>query len=245
MRVEDFLKQSAGRAPAAIALAAGKRRRLTYAEFLRLADRAGGSFRAHGITAQDRVVVYMDDTLEAMIALFAIWMVGGVVVRADPRTSGGELAAVLAAAGATGLVTEARLARNAAQAMCGAPELKLLVLAGGTPGTRGETCLAFEDAIRGPALASNSDKQFDDQVIAIEAVGAEGVTLAVSHRDAVAAVIESASLSGGGVLDPRLADALATIRKGATLVVAESSGHGFAFAARSHRTDEVRDFRVA
>jgi long-chain acyl-CoA synthetase len=80
------------------------------------AARVAGSLRDLGLTAGDRVGVVMTNSPDVLVASFAIWRIGGVVMPVIPAVTAGELAhvltdsgarAVFASASTTGLVREA------------------------------------------------------------------------------------------------------------------------------------------
>src|SRR5262245_52185117 len=77
MRVESFLTDSAKRFPEKVALVAGNER-LTYAELDRRSDRLAAALARAGIARHDRVIVFMDNCWEAVVAIFAVLKAGAV-----------------------------------------------------------------------------------------------------------------------------------------------------------------------
>ena len=71
MRVEQFLRESAARSARKTALIAGKQR-LTFADVDRMSDRLAAALLSRGIARGDRVVVFMENSWEAVVAIFAI-----------------------------------------------------------------------------------------------------------------------------------------------------------------------------
>ncbi|MDC7786460.1 class I adenylate-forming enzyme family protein [Rhodoplanes sp. TEM] len=128
MRVETFLSASAARRPDKVALVAGERR-LTWRDLDRASDRLAGALAAHGIRRGDRVVVFMDNCAEAVVAIFAILKAGGVFSPIHPSTKADKLAYVLNNCRAAGLVTLGRLARVAAAALAQAPAVGTVMVA--------------------------------------------------------------------------------------------------------------------
>ena len=146
MRIEDLLRQSTKRFGAKTALIAGKTR-LTFTELDLMSDRMAAAISAHGIARGDRVLVFMDNSWEAVVSIFAILKAGAVFSPIDPSAKASGLAHVANDCHAAGLVTQSRLAAVAAGAMAEAPSLRLTVIAGcqGSPEIDG--IMRFEDAI--------------------------------------------------------------------------------------------------
>ncbi len=77
MRIEDPLRQSAGRFGSKTALIAGATR-LTYLELDRLSGRLATGLIARGLREGDRVVMVAENCAEAVVAFFACWKAGAV-----------------------------------------------------------------------------------------------------------------------------------------------------------------------
>jgi long-chain acyl-CoA synthetase len=122
VRVENFLRESARRFPGKTALACGARR-LTYREMDEAAARLAGSLRARGVARGDRVVLFLDNSPEAVIALFAVLRAGGVFSVVNPGTKLDKLAYILNNCTAKAVLTDARLQPLAEQAAKGAPSV--------------------------------------------------------------------------------------------------------------------------
>jgi long-chain acyl-CoA synthetase len=128
VRVESFLLESARRFPGKTALVAGPAR-LTYQE---LAERAA-AFAAHlsgqGIARGERVVIFLHNSPEAVIAIFGTLMAGAVFSVLNPGTKADKLAYILNHCTAKALVTEPRLAEVAHAACERAPAVASLLVA--------------------------------------------------------------------------------------------------------------------
>jgi long-chain acyl-CoA synthetase len=190
MRVERFLKDSAGRLAGKTALVAGKAR-LSFGELDKMSDRLAGMLVARGVARGDRVVVFMDNSWEAVVAIFAVLKAGAVFSPINPSTKADKLAFVLNNCRASGIVTQARLAGVAGAAMAEAPSVRLVVLAGGggAPDARG--CLRFEDAIAAtsPHLLHKTGGIALDLAMLIYTSGSTGFPKGVmmTHQNVVAA----------------------------------------------------------
>ena len=128
MRVESFLLESARRSPGKTALVAGPAR-LTYQD---LAARAAGfaaELHRRGVARGDRVVVFLHNSPEAVIAVFGTLLAGGVFSVVNPGTKADKLAYILNHCTARALITEPRLADVATSARSRVPAVAATLLA--------------------------------------------------------------------------------------------------------------------
>jgi amino acid adenylation domain-containing protein len=103
MQVESFLEQSAERFPDKTAIVCGDRR-LTYREVEERANRLAHSLIAEGIERWDRVAVYLDNSVEAVVSVFAILKAGAVFLVVNPTTKVDKLTYILDNCRARGLI---------------------------------------------------------------------------------------------------------------------------------------------
>jgi len=129
MRVEQFLRDSAQRFGDKVALVTGDAR-VTYRELDRASDRLAGALAARGIVRGDRVIVFMDNCREAVIAIFAALKAGAVFSPINPSTKADKLAYVINHCGARALITQDKLRAVASAALADAPSIALTVVAG-------------------------------------------------------------------------------------------------------------------
>ncbi len=150
MRVEHFLEGSARRHPDKVALVAGGRR-LTFAEVDGAANHLAGALVAGGVRRGDRVIVFMDNCWEAVVAIFATLKAGAVFSPINPSTKADKLAYVLGNCRPTAIVTQEKLVAVVAEALATSPSVVLTVVAGGAgmPSIRGG--VGFSDAVEEPA----------------------------------------------------------------------------------------------
>ncbi|QDU24190.1 class I adenylate-forming enzyme family protein [Urbifossiella limnaea] len=148
MRVERFLADSAARHPDKTALVVGDAR-VSFAELDATANRLAHALRARGAGRGDRVVVFLDNSVEAVAALFAVLKAGGVFSVVNPTTKADKLAYVLNNCRAAAVVTSQRLLAAAGPAVGQAPSVRATVVAGaiGEPAVRGG--VAWADALAG------------------------------------------------------------------------------------------------
>jgi len=104
MLVHHFLEQSAAEWPEKVALVCGGQR-LTYLEINLMANRLANGLREQGIRQGDRVGIYLGNTVETVIGIFAVLKAGGVFVIINPTTKLEKLLVILNNCRATGLIT--------------------------------------------------------------------------------------------------------------------------------------------
>jgi amino acid adenylation domain-containing protein len=120
VRVESFLLESARRFPGKTALVAGPAR-LSYQDLAARAAAFAAQLHKQGIVRGDRVVIFLHNSPEAVIAVFGTLLAGGVFSVVNPGTKADKLAYILNHCTAKALVTEPRLAEVAAAARERAP----------------------------------------------------------------------------------------------------------------------------
>src|SRR5512139_3540127 len=94
MQVEEFLERSARRSPDKVALVCDGRR-LTYREIDAAADRLAHGIADLGARRGDRVAVFLDNSVEAVVSIFAILKAGGVFLMVNPTTKAEKVAYIL------------------------------------------------------------------------------------------------------------------------------------------------------
>jgi long-chain acyl-CoA synthetase len=198
MRLEQFLCQSADRLGQKVAIVVGNARHF-YAELDSKSGRLAAALVEHGIKPGDRVVVFMDNSFEAVVTIFAVLKAGAVVAPVDPASDADALAFVFDDSRASAIVTQARLASAAAAAMRNVATVRLVVLAGGDGAAGGESCLSFEEVVNrtGPSPVLPPVGNDDDTALVAYASAPPGLVppASVSHREIAEAI--------GDVLPPR------------------------------------------
>lgn len=129
MRYELFLDHSAARFPDKRALIDGDRS-LTYLEWQEAADRLAASLLADGFTPRDRAIIFLENSLEAAIAVFGVLKAGGVFSVVNPSTKHAKLAFMLNNCRATAVITQEKLLSTAVQAIAEAPSVSHRVVSG-------------------------------------------------------------------------------------------------------------------
>jgi long-chain acyl-CoA synthetase len=133
MQVESFLELSAARTPEKTALVCNGRR-FTYGELETRANRLAGSLIAGGVERGDRVAIYLENSVEAVISVFAILKAGAVFLVVNPTTKVDKLRYILNNCRATGLITDRTKLGSLSDTVAGTPHLRGVWIAGGMPG---------------------------------------------------------------------------------------------------------------
>ena len=107
MLVQNFLHNSASRFPQKTALVCGARR-LSYQDIEAQANRLANALIALGVQRGARVVIYLQNTVEAVIGIFAALKAGGVFVVVNRTTKEDKLLYILNNCRASALITDAR-----------------------------------------------------------------------------------------------------------------------------------------
>jgi long-chain acyl-CoA synthetase len=133
MQVESFLELSAARSPEKTALVCNGDR-FTYAQLEVRANRLAASLTAGGVQRGDRAAIYLENSVEAVISVFAILKAGAVFVVVNPTTKADKLSYVLNNCRAAGLITDRTRLGALSNALLGSPHLQGVWVAGGVPG---------------------------------------------------------------------------------------------------------------
>ncbi len=131
MLVQDFLENSAARLPNKVALVCDELR-LTYAQIEAMANRLAQALLHQGIQRGNRVAIYLPNSVEAVVGLFAALKCGGAFVIINATTKPDKLTYILNNCRAAALVTDTRSAgpEFVAAMRKEVPSLRCLVLAG-------------------------------------------------------------------------------------------------------------------
>jgi amino acid adenylation domain-containing protein len=132
MRVEGFLENSARQFAGKTALVVDNAR-WTYAELNDRANRMAQVLRLGGVDRGDRVVMFLDNSADAVASLFATAKAGAVFSIVNATTKADKLAYILNNCRAKAVVTHGRLAAVAADAVRQAPSVTTVLVAGDAP----------------------------------------------------------------------------------------------------------------
>lgn len=116
MLVHNFLEKSASARPDKVALICGDRR-LTYGDINDQADLLAAALIRMGIQRRDRVVLFLDNSVESVIALFGVLKAGAVFIMARATMKAKKLNFILKDADARVLITHSKKAKVVQQAL--------------------------------------------------------------------------------------------------------------------------------
>lgn len=130
--VPEFLEHSAERLPDKVALVC-QTQRVTYRVLDERANRLAHHLRTAGVVRGDRVAVYADNSVDAVVAVWAILKADAVFIVVNPLTRAEKLAYILNDARATALVAEGLHAAQWIDAAGRTPHLRTVVVSGTIP----------------------------------------------------------------------------------------------------------------
>jgi acyl-CoA synthetase (AMP-forming)/AMP-acid ligase II len=175
MRLEQLLSQTAARFGHKTAIAAGRGAH-SYAELDRKSDRLAAALAERGVKRGARIAAYLDTGFAAVVSAFGAFKAGAALCPASPATGADSLARFLDQTGATGIVTETRLASRVAVALANAPAVTLVVLVGGGRSSAAGDCLSFEDVVtRIEGIAPGPAGDAADAAVVLRAAAGDGM----------------------------------------------------------------------
>jgi long-chain acyl-CoA synthetase len=157
MQLNRFLEDSARRLPDKTALLC-QGRRWSYGELNAGSERMAAWLQAQGLTHGDRVGIFLENSAEAVVAIFAALKAGAVFSVHHPGMKPARLQSVLGDSGARILITDASRAETLTGVLDALPGLERLVVIGpGSPGQAGQTpCTPWAEALDSRAAGVTS-----------------------------------------------------------------------------------------
>jgi amino acid adenylation domain-containing protein len=130
MQIDRLLEESVRRYPDKTAVVSGDER-VTYAElWRRVQSFAAGLVTDCGVTRGDRVVIELDSSIEAVVAIYGVLRAGAVFVVLHPSTRPSKTRYVLEDSGASCLVTDVRHAKTLGEVLGETHGVRAVVLRG-------------------------------------------------------------------------------------------------------------------
>lgn len=130
MLLHDSFFDTATRAPDKVALVCGAKR-YTYTDLAGSIDRLAAVLQRNRISRGERVAIFLENGVEAVIGIYAALRVGAVFMPINPQTKTDKLAYVLNDAGTSCLITHRRLAPVFRPALAAAEDVRLCGIVGG------------------------------------------------------------------------------------------------------------------
>lgn len=127
MLVHEFLEKSAEKTPEKTALIC-RDRRLTYSQIEESANRLAHALRDLGLDRHERVGIYLDPSVEAVVSIFAALKAGGVFIVINPQVKAHKASYILNDCQVKVLVSDAGHLREISGELAGCPHLKAMIL---------------------------------------------------------------------------------------------------------------------
>ncbi len=143
MRIEARLHESVKRFAGKTAAVAGGVRR-SYAELDAVSDRLAAGLLNAGVAPHDRVVLLLENGIEALISFFAIWKAGAVACPLYPSIKAEKLAGILSSVEPAAIIAHARTLPTVRAAIA-ASGSKTIVIVANAPIDLDLASLRFED----------------------------------------------------------------------------------------------------
>ena len=124
--VQQYLENAAKRLPEKTALICGNER-LSYKEINDLADLLAKALAGMGVRRQDRVAIFLDNSIESVVSLYGTLKCGGIFVMLSATMKSKKLSYILKDSGALVLVTHSTKARIVREAVSESQDLKHVI----------------------------------------------------------------------------------------------------------------------
>ena len=167
MQVEYFLEASARRLPEKVALVCGGRR-LSYSAIDRDCNKLARRLVDAGVSRGDRVAIYLENSVETVISIFATLKAGAVFMVVNPTTKADKLAFILNNSRAAALITDGRRTAVVTEIADRTPHTGIVVLARSAgdqalaDAAVGKQVLSFDDAIQSASDDSKPENRSID-----------------------------------------------------------------------------------
>ncbi|MHB1844797.1 MAG: class I adenylate-forming enzyme family protein [Deltaproteobacteria bacterium] len=133
-QLHDYLSHSAGRLPNKVALVCAGGR-YSFGELESRSNALANALVRRGVERGDRVVVFAENGVEAVLAFWAALKANAVAVLVNPLTKRDKLAYLLNDSQATALIADGDLASVFVDAVASAPNLETVLVGGEIPDT--------------------------------------------------------------------------------------------------------------
>lgn len=184
MRIEDHLRQSAGRLETKTALIAGETQ-LSYRELDRQSDRLAAGLIAQGIKPGDRALMVAENSAEAVVAFFAAWKAGAVPCPLHASIKPDKLRVIIKSTAPFAILAQARFCSVVDTALGGEIFSPVKISFGSTPEKHSDGWLTYEALIAHDGTTA-LPLQPDSEALAllIHTSGSTGTPKGVMHSHA-------------------------------------------------------------
>ncbi len=160
--VQNFLDRAVQSSPDKTAVISGGQH-YSYADVSTRADRMAGALQQNGVVRGDRVVILLDNGLEAVVAIFGVLRAGAIFVVTSAQTKQDKLAYLLENSGATALISSSQFAGVYEGAVAQSPACRTVIVSGlPVPHAGGERChLSMEKVFASPDLVPTDPGTID------------------------------------------------------------------------------------
>ena len=169
MQVEEFLEASAERFPEKVALIVDGRK-LTYRDLDRQANALSHALLKLGVRRGDRVAIALDNSVEAVLSVFATLKACGVFVVIHPGTKSDKLIYMLNNCRASCIVSSSKRCQELEAATDRLPHLKAVVLTGPSSeesSRRHTNWVSFERCLLGGEVTRPPKQNIDADLAAL------------------------------------------------------------------------------
>ncbi|MBL8727193.1 MAG: AMP-binding protein [Planctomycetes bacterium] len=163
--VQDFVEQSAARAPTKTALVCGDLR-LTWADVDRRANQLANELRSRGFRRGERAVLWAANGPELAVAIFAVLKADGVFVVLPDSSKPMQVAGIVADCGGVALLCAANRSKAALEVAQACRSLRILVTSGATANDPGRPDWIDLDAVHRDGDASRPPRVGIDRDLA-------------------------------------------------------------------------------
>ena len=131
MLVHHFLEHSAERFPDKSALICGDQR-LTYSMIDIMSNRLASALVDMGLRRQDRVAIFLENSAEAVVAIFSVLKAGGIFLIPNPVVKSKKLSYLLNDSGARIVISHVKKSQGVREAALGSSEVRHIIWVGGS-----------------------------------------------------------------------------------------------------------------
>ena len=154
--VNHFLENSAERLPDKIALVCGDQR-ISYAQIDDMSEGLAQALAGMGMRRQDRVVIFLENSIEAVAGLFGVLKAGGIFIMLNPAIKSKRLRQILNDCGAIAVISHVKDGATIKEAVAGAPKIQHVIWVAAEKNPRSATRNGVSEHLWSEALTQKAD----------------------------------------------------------------------------------------